>query len=262
MIDLSGRWDTHVHVAPDTRPRHHTADEYVALAAAAGMAGVALKNHDQSTVVLAESARRPGIEVFGGLTLNRSAGGLNSSRVGRELAAGARIIWLPTKDGVGSGGDLRVTADSGDVLPRVRAIFECIAQADAVLATGHVGADEVLAVVREARRAGVRRILVNHPEIFFLRYSIDLQKALRDEGALLERCYPRPQGSFDEIAQQMRQVGVESTILAGDLGRIDLPPPVDGLRKLIEAMIERGFNEAEISVASRQTAGRLLNDPL
>ncbi len=263
MIDLTGAWDTHVHTAPDNRPRHHTAEEYAALAAAAGMAGVVLKNHDEPTVTLAEAARasQPGLAAFGGVTLNRSAGGLDSALVEQTLAAGGRVIWLPTKDGAGAGGGLRVTDDAGAVLPDVLAIFERIAAADAVLATGHVGAHEVLAVVQAARRAGVRRILVNHPEIFFLHYSIDLQKALRDEGALLERCYPRPQGTFDEIAEQMRAVGVESTVLATDLGRVDLTPPVEGLRELIAAMLARGFSEGEIHVASRRNPAALFGAP-
>jgi hypothetical protein len=255
-VSLAGVWDIHVHASPDTRRRRHTAEELGDLAAEAGMAGFVLKNHNRTTVQLAAEVHRkhPDLQAFGGLVLNRSTGGIDRGPVARALEQGARVIWLPTADGLG---DPRGGMPA--VVPELDAVLRLIAAHDAVLASGHVSAAEVLPIVRAARKAGVRRIVVNHPEIPFLSYSVNLQKALRDEGVWLERCYPRPEAvnGFDQIAAEMREVGVESTILATDLGRTDLPAPLDGLRELIAEMQGRGFSDEELELATRANPRRL-----
>ncbi len=254
-VSLQGVMDLHVHAAPDVRPRWHTAMEMAALAHQAGMAGFVLKNHHCSTVELAAEVRRSfPLEVHGGLVLNRAAGGIDPTTVREALTAGARFIWLPTLDGCGEclarGREgLAVLDDHNRVVRELEEIVELVAHFDAVLATGHIAAHEIEPVVRAAHRAGVKRILVNHPEIPFLRFPVDLQKRLRDEGALLERCYPRPEAvdGFEQIAQEAREVGIADTVLATDLGRCDLPSPLDGFRMLIQAMTVRGFHAQRLS---------------
>jgi hypothetical protein len=257
-ISLRGVFDSHVHTAPDIRPRWHTALELAELARAAGMAGFVVKSHHESTVGRAAEVRKhyPELKVYGGVTLNRACGGIDSRVVGRELAAGARVVWLPTLDGRGQdpASGLAVTDSSGGVLPEVRRVFACVAAADAVLATGHISADEVLPLVQCARRDGVRRILVNHPEIPFLNLPVDLQRQLSQEGALLERCYPRPTAphGFDDVGDPMLQTGPESTVIATDLGRTDLPSPLAGLRRLIFELQQRGIDERQLAAAARR----------
>jgi hypothetical protein len=265
-VSLEGVMDLHVHTAPDVRPRWHTALEMGALAEQAGMAGFVLKNHHRSTVELAAEVRRNHrLKVYGGLVLNRAAGGLDPGNVRAALEAGARFIWLPTQDGCGEclargQTGLAVVDHRQRVVRELEQILELIAHAHAVLATGHIAAHEVEPLVRAARRAGVNRILVNHPEIPFLRFGVDLQKRLRDEGALLERCYPRPEAvdGFEQIAQEARAVGVAHTVLATDLGRRDLPSPLDGFRALIQAMMARGFSAAEVAEMTCHTPLRLV----
>ena len=265
---LDGFLDFHVHTAPDVRPRWHSAMELAEHARAAHMAGFVVKSHHEPTVLRAAEVRKrfPQLRVYGGVTLNRAAGGIDAQVVAKVLSAGGRVVWLPTLDGRGQrnsedGDDgLRVANEAGEVEGELLRIFELIAAADAVLATGHISAEEILPVVRAARRASIRRILINHPEIHFLRFSIDLQKQLRDEGALLERCYPRPEAKhgFEQMAQEMREVGVQSTILATDLGRRDLPPPVEGLRRIVHELRQRGFSAAEVATAARENPTKLL----
>jgi hypothetical protein len=266
---LSGVIDLHVHTAPDVRPRWHTALQLAELAGQAGMAGFVLKNHHCSTVEQAAEVRsKYSLQVYGGLVLNRAAGGLDPPTVGKQLEAGARFIWLPTLDGCGecvvrSKAGLPVLDLTGRVVRELEEILELVAHAHAVLATGHIAAHEVEPVVRAARRAGVERVLINHPEIPFLSFPVDLQKRLRDEGALLERCYPRPEAidGFDQIARETREVGVASTVLATDLGRRDLPPPLEGFALLIQAMCQRGFSAEEIATMTCRTPLRLVQHP-
>src|SRR5258706_15670967 len=100
---LAGAIDFHCHSAPDTVARSINSFEVVRQARAAGLRGVVLKNHFVSTAAVAQLAMQEigGIEVFGGIVLNRSNGGLNPEAV-RKIAPGdgrrGKIVWLPTFD--------------------------------------------------------------------------------------------------------------------------------------------------------------------
>src|ERR1700685_2571979 len=76
---LTGVIDFHVHSGPDSVPRSIDAIDLAKLAKARGMRGLVLKNHYESTASLAYVVRKevPGIEIFGGIDLNRSVGGVN-----------------------------------------------------------------------------------------------------------------------------------------------------------------------------------------
>ncbi len=70
---------------------------------------------------------------------------------------------------------------------RVREILNLIAEADAVLATGHLSVDEVAWLLGEARQAGITRLLLTHPS-----YTVPAMSAT--QAAELTR-----QGSYAEI---------------------------------------------------------------
>ena len=100
---LAGVIDFHVHSGPDSRPRSVSDLEIARIAKRAGMRGLVLKNHFTMTADRAWLAMQevPGLEIFGGVALNHSVGGLNAEAV-RQLAAfsGGRgkVVWLPTFD--------------------------------------------------------------------------------------------------------------------------------------------------------------------
>src|ERR1700733_7951498 len=84
QLPLTGVIDFHVHCDPDSMPRSIDAIDLARLAKARGMRGLVLKNHYESTAALAYMVRKavPGIEIFGGIALNRSVGGANPARGG------------------------------------------------------------------------------------------------------------------------------------------------------------------------------------
>src|SRR5438034_2548951 len=86
-ISLAGVVDFHCHSAPDTVARSINSFEVVRQARAAGLRGVVIKNHFVSTAAIAQLAMQEvgGVEVFGGIVLNRSNGGLNAEAV-RKMA--------------------------------------------------------------------------------------------------------------------------------------------------------------------------------
>src|SRR5580704_12007954 len=78
---LNGAIDIHVHSDPDSTARSIDAIDVAKLAKSRGMRGLVLKNHYEPTAGLAYIVRKevPGIEVFGGIDLNLSGGGVNPS---------------------------------------------------------------------------------------------------------------------------------------------------------------------------------------
>src|ERR1700726_3080431 len=100
---LSGVIDIHAHSDPDSNARSIDAIDLARLAKERGMRGLVLKNHYESTAALAYVVRKevPGIEVFGGIDLNRSVGGINTAAVERMVlmkCGWGKVVWMPTFD--------------------------------------------------------------------------------------------------------------------------------------------------------------------
>ena len=76
---LEGVIDIHVHAAPDSTPRSIDAIDLAKLAESRGMRALVLKNHFAPTAADAYYVQKvvPGIQVFGGVDLNLSMGGMN-----------------------------------------------------------------------------------------------------------------------------------------------------------------------------------------
>ena len=76
---LDGVVDLHVHAGPDSRPRSVSDLEAARGAAEAGMRAILLKNHFTMTADRASLAmdQVDGLEIFGGVVLNRAVGGIN-----------------------------------------------------------------------------------------------------------------------------------------------------------------------------------------
>jgi hypothetical protein len=104
---LAGVIDIHAHVAPESAifnfKRAFDAIEAAQIARIYGMRGIVLKVHYTETASWAYlvSQMVPGVEVFGGVVLNKAVGGINPVAV--EAMAGVpggrgRIVYMPTMD--------------------------------------------------------------------------------------------------------------------------------------------------------------------
>ena len=170
---LAGAIDIHVHSAPDNTPRSVDAIDAAKLARAAGMRAIVLKNHYDPTGGLADIVRKevPGIEVFGGIDLNLTVGGMNPAAVEHmtQVSGGwGRLVWMSTFDAENQvryskeNRPFVATSRNGELLPEVKQVIGVIAKHNLVLATGHVSPDEGLMLVREGKRQGVQRMVVTH----------------------------------------------------------------------------------------------------
>jgi len=273
MIDLAGVIDLHVHAGPDVRPRKLDAVALARAAKAAGMRALLLKSHHTITADLAQVVEGVvgGIRVFGGVTLNEPVGGLNPEALRAAIALGAKEIFMPTHSAAnqrrhdGKTGGITILDDAGHLRNEVKPILALVAEADVILGTCHLSPDEILVLVREARRAGVRKVLVSHPELNSLAIPLAMQKAMASEGAFFERMHLHGNSATDlpGLATMIRAVGVERTVLVTDLGAAVYDvDPVQGMREFLQQMATQGFSQAEIDLMARQTPARLLGlDP-
>lgn len=271
---LTGAIDIHVHSDPDSVARSIDALDVAALSEKRGLRGIVLKNHYDATAGLAFLARKvaPDLEVFGGVALNRSVGGINPAAVEHMTAVAGdlgRVVWMPTYDAehhVRSQNEDRpfvsVSRD-GRLLPEVVEVIRLVAEHGLVLATGHSAPEESLLLLREARRQGVQQMVVTHPMQMFVGMDVGQMQAAAREGAFLEFVGGNVTDAgaaarLDGFAAAIRQVGPEFCILSSDLGQRGNPLPPDGFADFITALAARGFSDEELDLMSRQNPARLL----
>jgi Family of unknown function (DUF6282) len=279
---LRGAYDTHMHISPDVVERITDDISLARRFQELGMAGFVLKSHYGSTAERASVVREavPGMNVLGAIALNRAVGGINPLAVEIAAREGARTVWLPTVDSVNESHEreappgakvpvwvklqleLRaqgieippvpvVNQSNGTLLPEVREVLDMIARHGMVLATGHLSRDEIFAVVEAALESGIETIVVTHPEFPSQDLSVEDQKALAEQGALLERCFTTPHTgkvSWERWIENIRAAGPENSVLSTDLGQVFNPPVEDGMALMVDRLLEAGFEEEEVYV--------------
>jgi Family of unknown function (DUF6282) len=265
--------DLHVHSAPDVDARRFNDLDLAREAERAGMGAILIKSHQNSTVERAWLVSKvvTGIQVFGGLVLNDTVGGLNVAAVKLALAMGAKEIWMPTRSALnhryyhGESGGISILGADGSLVPAAQAIVEAMVQSDCILSTGHLSPREAMVLIHQARQCGVRKVLVTHPEWAPTFYSLEQQKELAQLGNVwFERCFVSTTHlcgcvPFQVIEQAIVEAGVETTVLSTDLGQPQTPPPAEGLRLYAERLRSSGFSVEHIRQMMCTNPARLLS---
>jgi hypothetical protein len=271
---LNGAIDIHVHSSPDNVERSVDGIEAAVLAHAHGMRAVVLKNHYDPTAGLAYMVRKQvaGLEVFGGVDLNLTVGGMNPAAVEHmtKVSGGyGRLVWMSTFDAENqvryskeNRPFVRVSS-SGALLPETKAVIGVIAKHGLVLATGHVSAEEGLMLLGEARRQGVQHMVVTHAINPPISMSVPQMQQAAKEGAFIEfaggsMLGPTAAARVDTFADAIRKVGPQFCILSSDLGQKGNPLPADGFAAFISALRARGFTEQDLDRMSKQNPAVLL----
>jgi hypothetical protein len=268
---LEGAIDFHAHAAPDGTPRKLDVLELARLAKAAGMRAIVIKNHYEPTASLAYVVRKvvPGIEVFGGISLDLTVGGVNPAAVEwmTKVEGGyGKVVWLPTFDAesqVKLSGQQRpfapVTRD-GKILPEVLAVIALAAQHDLVLEMGHSAPQESLLIIAEAKRQGVEHVLVTHAmNSPGGSMTLDEMREAARLGALLELVHsPLNDEQLRKEAEAIKAIGAASFVLSSDLGQPPNPLHTDGLLAKYRGLMAQGVSAADIDVMSRKNPARLL----
>lgn len=278
---VRGGVDMHVHIAPDVVERRISDVALARRCAELGLAGFQLKSHYCSTAERARSVSEgapEGVQVLGAITLNRAVGGLNALAVEIAAREGARTVWFPTVNSANEQHEVHpappgarvpvwvafelelrdagldpqpvaVVDAEGALVAEAHEVLAVIARHDMVLATGHLARDEIFTLVAGAVAAGVRQIVVTHPEFPSQQIPIDDQIQLAAQGAMLERCFTTPhtgKATWELICRASREVTPEHTVLSSDLGQTFNPPVEDGLALMADQFLAAGFSDDEI----------------
>ena len=273
---LVGAVDLHQHPGPSPFPRRMSILDAARDASAAGFRAIVAKSHHHSMVTDILALRAAGLgelstEVYGGIALNRTVGGLNPYAVELALRMGGRMVWFPTLSSAAHVHhhehhdtgfptpevDLRpneiisILDENGAVLPEVHDILSVIAAEDAVLTCGHLGVTESQRLIDAALAAGVTRIVVNHP-VFVVGASVEQAAAWARQGVFIEHCaimyYGRPERrrDLDELLSFIKEVGVSQTVISSDSGQKTNPLPVTLYRRAARGLLDAGVPEADI----------------
>lgn len=279
-ISLDGVVDMHVHTNPDLRRRRYDDFELCDAASRVGARAVVIKSHLGSTAERAFLANRynrlahggNGLTIFGSITLNRGVGGINPAAVDNALRLGAKAVWLPTQSarrhlqmlGRPLDGAVDVVRD-GKVVRELTEVFRLVKRYDAVLGTGHTGPAEIFPVVEAARKAGVEKIVADHPEWWVVGLSDAEQLRLaREYGVVLGRCFAQNMGdntyksNLQDNVRMVRAAGYEHVLVCTDGGQLENPAWEDAMRAYIRALADGGIPEAHIRYMTHELPCRLL----
>jgi Family of unknown function (DUF6282) len=271
FIDMTGAVDVHVHSEPDLFPRIADDVGVARHAASLGLRAFSLKCHSERTTTRAYMTMQqvPGIQVVGGIVLNRAVGGINPAAVEAALQLGAKHVWMPTVDAAnhartfGSTGaydkQASTVAKSSDVgievfdehdkpIDGLLDVIDLTAQYSAILSTCHLSVREIKLLVRIARARGVEKIMITHP--FFKVPALDLDglRELVDQGAYAEfgYCTVSPMWNhapLTRVVEAINGLGAERCILMSDAGQRHNPMPAEALRVFAQSVYESGISE-------------------
>ncbi|MGB9978600.1 DUF6282 family protein [Methanobacterium sp.] len=252
---LEGFIDTHVHTAPDIKPRVLNDIEAAYESKQHKMQAIVIKSHVESTAGRAKIAEKISeFKVIGGVCLNSSVGGLNPDTVKVTAELGGKIVWFPTI----SASQISITYENTE------SILNIIAKKELVLATGHLKPEDIFSLLDYAKSLKVKKIIINHPLTGVVGATIDEQKEM-SRYAYLEHCFVACMEKHDNldpnvIADAIKEIGPERCIMATDFGQAHNPVPVEGMKMFINSMIEYGIKKNCINKMCIQNPSKLFLD--
>jgi hypothetical protein len=285
---LKGAIDPHVHSGPSIAPRSVDHLELVRELSAAGFAAVVTKDHDYSGVMTAAliSKHHPELStrIYSSIVLNNVVGGFNPYAVEHTAAMGGKVVWFPTlaaenhlrwektakwvhpasSKNMRPAAGIPVLDANRTVRDEVKEVLDVIAKADMVLASGHLHVSETWLVFEEAKRRGVQRLTLTHPEDI-VDASMNDVKGLAAMGAFIEHslCMFVEGSKFktrdaDDLRRYIEAAGVEQTVLCSDLGQTGTISPLEGFRRGIRLCIDLGYDDDQIRQMVSTNAARML----
>ena len=173
---------------------------------------------------------------------------------------------------------LMALTPKGELLPEIIEILGVIADADIMLGTGHLDPkDEQKGLISEAMNTGVKKIVVTHPLMdhppALIPYPKDELVDLAKKGVYMDLPYimmsgwkfvtgtPDAKESYytpRQYANMIKTIGAEHCVMSTDFGQVHNPPPPEGLRIFIRAMMDNGISDREIKMMVSENPAKLL----
>jgi len=245
----------------------------VKVAYSRGMRGLVIKNHNEPTATLAYHLRRemPNFELFGGIVMNRTNGGINVAAV-EYMATQIRgslgkVVWMPAGNSqiessppYPSKPFVAVSRDN-QLLPKVKAVISVIAKNNLILASGHIAPEEALMIFREGQRQGVRHMIATHAMDLAGKMTMDQMLEAAKLGAIIEFDFRNILSEGGRRADAIRKIGPERCLISEFWTKVQPPKEygsLDGVGAFAEAMRARGFTDRELDLMVKENPARLL----
>ncbi len=285
---LQGAIDPHVHSGPSIAARALDHLDLVRQMSEAGFAAVVTKDHDYAGVATAALITKHFPElrtkIFSSIVLNNVVGGMNPYAVEHTAAMGGKIVWMPTlaaenhlhwektvswshpasTQKMRPAAAVPVLDANKQVLDDVKEIMDIVARNEMVLASGHLHISETWLVFEEAKRRGLSRLILTHPEEI-VGATLDDVRGIAAMGVHVEHslCMFLDGSKFqcrtqEELRAQIDAAGVNSTILCSDLGQTGVFTPLEGFRRGVGLCIDLGYADDEIHRMVSTNAARVL----
>lgn len=286
---LIGAIDPHVHSGPSIAPRGVDHLELLRQVSDAGFAAIVTKDHDYSGVMTAalikNHHRELPTKLYSSIVLNNVVGGFNPYAVEHTAAMGGKVVWLPTLAAENhliwekssnwvhpastqkmrpATGIPVLTADKKTVRDDVKEVLDIVAKNDMVLASGHLHVSETWLVFEEAKRRGVKRLTLTHPEDI-VDASLNDVKGISAMGAWVEHslCMFIEGSKFktrnaEDLKHLIDAAGVGQTIMCSDLGQTGTLGPIEGFRRGIRMCIDLGYSDDDIRKMVSTNTARML----
>ena len=294
MLNIEGYYDMHMHSGPAPFERIADSAEIAEWCAEAGMGGLVIKSHFESTISKVHHARvavkklYPHFQLFAVIALNRGVGGVNPGAVEIALDQGAKVVWLPTFDAAnhakayGASGTYGFKAMSfgakttspvhehytvldanRKLTEKTKAVIDLIAAYDAILATGHVAKEEIYAAVDYAKSRNVKRLVVTHPEFVVPNLDVPTIVDLAKSGVFMEfcavSCFPMMDAvSLDRFVELIEAATPERAVISSDSGQPWSPRPPETLRVFVQSLYDKGIPEEALHTMGIRNPQKLL----
>ena len=225
-----------------------------------------------------------GVRLFSGVALNNATGGINPYTVDHCVKLGGKIVWMPTfsaknhiEQYAGQASTFPKTAQkmleptplsvldaNRKLTDETKACLDIIAEGDIILAGGHLHVTELFPLFEEARKRGVKKMMVNHPS-YVVGCGDEDMKGLVALGVYMEQeCGMFVDGRgrmFDsgDLAHFIKVAGIDHTIISADLGMTQSLRPVEGFRHMVSMLLDLQFSSADIKKLISTNSRKLLN---
>ena len=243
---LKGAFDFRIHTGPEPEGERRTdfleagRDAYEA-----EMAGFVLMKHRQPTALAAYALNRmyPGFHAVGSVVLNTSVGGLNPDAVEASAKLGSKVVWMPTQDAE--------TVRFLDAPNDLEAVLEVAKSYSMVVASTHATFSDTEMLAQLTESVGLERLVVTNPAA---RFGADEVSRLLSH----DLCFELPFLSYNpgsDAGERLRadidKIGADRCIVSTDFGQWTNPPPAEGMRMAVAAMLDAGMREDDIAKVVR-----------
>lgn len=243
---LKGAFDLRIHSGPEPDGERRT--DYLEAgrdAYEAEMAGFVLMKHRHPTALAAYALNRmyPGFHAVGSIVLNTSVGGLNPDAVEASAKLGAKVVWMPTQDA----GRIKLSEAQEDL----GAVLEVAKSFGMAVASTHASFADTEMLVDLADSVDLERLVVTNPPA---RFGADEASVLLSHDLYVELPFLSYYGEQDagvRLRGDIEVIGPDRCIVSTDFGQWTNPPPAEGMRMAIAAMLDAGMTEDDITKVVR-----------